>query len=366
MKICDREWKREELLKRVGDISQLAGIRRLELAEGNEKGVEAAELRSGSGLRAVILLSRAMDLGFVEYAGRPLCWRSPVGDAHPAFYEPQEDGWLRTFYGGMMNTCGLTYFGAPCDDAGKRLGVHGRASHLPARLLASEGAWQDGEYRLTLKGRIRESTLFGENVSLTRTYTMTAGEDRILLHDVVENEGYRTTEHMILYHVNVGFPVLDEGSELLLTVRSTRPLTEHAAQGLADYNRFGTPVAGFQEQVYLHRLAADGQGRTGAALVNRRFNQGQGLGVYIRFPEAELPCFNQWKMIGEGTYVVGLEPANAFVITRARARADGSLQFLEPGERRQYHLELGVLHSNAEIESFEGEMKGLVSREPAR
>ena len=61
MKICDREWKREELLKRVGDISQLAGIRRLELAEGNEKGVEAAELRSGSGLRAVILLSRAMD-----------------------------------------------------------------------------------------------------------------------------------------------------------------------------------------------------------------------------------------------------------------------------------------------------------------
>ena len=31
-----------------------------------------------------------------------------------------------------MTTCGLTYMGAPCTDAGDTLGLHGRISNTPA------------------------------------------------------------------------------------------------------------------------------------------------------------------------------------------------------------------------------------------
>ena len=47
--------------------------------------------------------------------------------------------------------------------------------------------------------------------------------------------------------------------------------------------------------------------------------------------------------MGEGTYVVGMEPGNALVLGRDVERESGRLQFLEPGERREYDLEIGVV-----------------------
>ena len=57
-------------------------------------------------------------------------------------------------------------------------------------------------------------------------------------------------------------------------------------------------------------------------------------------------------MNGEGTYVIGLEPANCWVEGRAKEREQGTLQYIEPGGRRHYEVEIGVLSTNAEIDSF--------------
>ena len=89
------------------------------------------------------------------------------------------------------------------------------------------------------------------------------------------------------------------------------------------------------------------------ALVNRAFNDGQGIGVSVRYHKTQFPNFVQWKMCGEGTYVMGLEPSNCLVDGRASAREGGTLQFIEPGGRRHYEVEIGVLASNAEIDAFE-------------
>lgn len=359
MELFGRKWTKDGLLKKVGDISQIGGIRLMELREGNEKGVDVAEMRSGSGFRAIILLSRGIDIGYAEYKGMPLCWRSAVKDAHPAFFEPEGLGWLRTFYGGMMNTCGLTYAGAPCEDNGKQLGLHGRASHTPATNICTEGEWQGDDYILTLKGKIRETAVFGENISLSRTITMKIGESKLLVCDIVENMGYQETEHMILYHVNTGFPVLDEGSEMLSPTISAVPRDEEAEKGKEEYNKFSAPIPGFKEKCYDHKAKADKNGFVHSAIVNRKLNNGEGLGLYIKYPIAELPFLIEWKMMGEGTYVVGMEPANCFVTGRAKARAKGTLQFLKPGEKREYHLEIGVLSSKSEIAEFEKKTKGL-------
>jgi len=357
MKLFGRKYKREEVLKKVGGISQVCGVRLMEFQEGKEKGVSAAEMRSGSGFRATILLSRGMDIGYAEYRGIPLCWRSAIGDAHPAFFEPEGLGWLRTFYGGMMNTCGLTYAGAPCEDEGKQLGLHGRASHTPATNICWDGAWKNDEYSITLKGKLREAVVFGENISLSRSIEMKAGENRLSVHDVVENMGYQATEHMILYHVNTGFPVLDDGSEMACSTKQAIPRDEEAEKGKEDYGRFGAPVPGFKEKCYYHKMKADSAGFVRCAIINRGFNNGKGIGLYIKYPIRELPWLVEWKMTGEGTYVVGMEPANCLVTGRAKARKDKILQFLKPGEKREYHLEIGVLASGGEIAEFEKKIK---------
>jgi len=362
MEIFGKKYSKAEILKKVGDISQIAGIKLSELKEGNEKGVDIAEMRSGSGFRATILLGRGMDIGYAEYRGTPLCFRSGVGDANASFFEPEGKGWLRTYYGGMMITCGLTYLGAPCEDQGKRLGLHGRISHIPAKNICADAEWKGEDYVLTLKGKIREMQVFGENLLLTRTITMKFGESRLMVHDTVENMGHEKTEHMILYHCNVGFPVLDDGAELVSPTLHAVPGDEEAIKEKEKYARFSSPIKGYVEKVYMHKVKPDSKGLVSCATVNRKFNNGKGIGFYIQYPAKELPVLTEWKMMGEGLYVVGMEPGNAFVAGRDKARADGSLQFLKPGEKREYHLELGVLESNKEIDAFEKQVKSQIAK----
>jgi hypothetical protein len=61
------------------------------------------------------------------------------------------------------------------------------------------------------------------------------------------------------------------------------------------------------------------------------------------FDKASFPYLVQWKMMGEGTYVLGIEPANCPVIGgRVAASEQGALPQLAPGETRLYCLEVEV------------------------
>lgn len=51
----------------------------------------------------------------------------------------------------------------------------------------------------------------------------------------------------------------------------------------------------------------------------------------------------QWKQMGQGAYVPGIEPANSSTIEgRASARERGDLPLLQPGEDRVYSLTFRV------------------------
>lgn len=345
-------YTRADLLQHVGDISQLAGVRLGELGDGFERGVRVADFRTGSGLAFTVLLDRGMDIGWASFGGASLSWRSPTTAAGPAYYEPEGLGWLRGFHGGLVNTCGLTHFGAPVTDEGQPLGLHGRASYTPAAHIAYGGDWHSDDYEMWLTGQVRQAVVFGENLVLQRRISARLGESRLFIEDTVTNEGYQSTPHMQLYHCNFGFPVVSQATELLAASAEVKPRDEIAAPGLSEYNHFQSPTSGYEEQVFYHTPKADAQGFAQAALVNRSFGSGQGLGGYVRFALAELPRLVQWKMMGQGTYVCGLEPTTNWAGGRAKERAEGRLQFLEPGESRHYKLEIGVLSSQAEIDAF--------------
>jgi hypothetical protein len=346
-----RHYTRQELLERIGDISQIAGVRKVRLADGSEEGVEAYLFKTGSGLSFTALASRGMDISSADWCGRSLAWMSATGAVAPQFYEEAGLGWLRSFYGGLLVTCGLTYVGAPTADQGRQLGLHGRASNIPARNVSHDTDWQGDDYMMWVRGKVRESAVYGENVVLTRKISARLGEDRLWISDTVVNEGHETTPHMLLYHINGGFPALDDGSVLISPTRSVTPRDADAEVEQEIYYRFGPPVAGFRERVYYHDMAAEPDGTVTAALVNRSI--AGGFGFYVKYNKNELPVFTEWKMNAPGTYVVGVEPGNCHVEGRARERERGTLQMLEPGEKRNYALEIGVLTSEEAIADLE-------------
>ncbi len=344
---------RAELAQLGGDMSQFAGVRLGELADGFERGIRTADVRTGSGFEFTVLADRGLDLGPASFNGAPLAWRSSAAHAHPAFYEPEGLGWLRGFGGGLMTTCGLTDYGSPCEDEGKTLGLHGRASYLPATHLAYGGDWHGDEFELWVSGQVRQAAVFGENLTLRRRLSAWAGGSYLTVDDTVTNEGYETVPHMLLYHCNLVFPVLSPGSELLIADAEVHPRDAACAEGLPQHRRFDPPTTSYAEQVFYHVPKLDQAGDARAALVNRTFGGGRGLGVYLRWRAAELPWLVQWKMMGQGLYVSGLEPATNWTTGRAAERAASRLRFLEPGESRSYRLEIGVLASQAEIAAFE-------------
>jgi len=351
--LYSKRYTREELLKRVGNISQVGRVILSSLQDGPEAGVRAAEFRTGSGLDFVVLLDRGMDISRAEYNGASLAWRSAAGDVHPSFHEPEGLGWLRTFEGGLVTTCGVTYLGAPCTDDGKELGLHGRISHIPARSVSSGGRWEGDDYRMYVEGEMRESVVFGENILLRRRIDAKLGDPRFMIHDVVRNEGFQRTPLMIVYHINIGFPVVDDGSEFMYSASESAPRDDVARPGFEERGRFSSPIPGYKEQVFFHNMNSDTGGYVHAAIVNRKFEGGKGIGVYVKYRKTELHRFIEWKMMGEGTYVVGMEPANCLVQGRVKERERGTLQFIEPGETREFHLEIGVLVDNQQIQQFE-------------
>jgi hypothetical protein len=280
-----------------------------------------------------------MDVGLAEIDGVPLSFMTGVGYAHPAYYSGHGDQWLRTFQGGLLVTGGLDTFGYPSTDEGTDFGLHGRASALPARGLSWDTDWDGDEYVLRARGRMKQVSFHGEHLQLTREITTKLGENRFTVHDVVENLGGRPEPHEILYHFNVGFPLLDEGTELEVASTVTG-LSENSQAVEATAKRAHGPVYGFEEEVLLHDAQPDAEGWVAARVVNRAFGGGRGLALTIRYRKDELPYLWQWRNFRERAYVMGVEPANAHMSGRAYNREQGTLPILETGERREYHLEV--------------------------
>lgn len=344
-----RKLTRAELLRRVGNIDQVCGIKRVMLDDGPSKGVTALDFYTGTGFEFRVLADRGMDISAASFCGRSLCWRSPTGDVAPAFYNPDGIEWLRTFFGGMVTTCGLTYAGAPTVDGEEPLGLHGRYASLPASELSFGGRWNGNEYVISASGTMRETFLFGPNIVLRRTITAYLGQSRLIVEDEIENEGWTRQPLMLLYHCNFGYPLMDAGTRI--HAPSKRTLARFSLEPVDEkvWTRFDKPQRGIGEQVFYHEMKADRRGEVTVVSANSSFGRGRGFGAYLRYDQKALPKFVQWKMPGEGAYVMGLEPSNCWVDGRDAERKAKTLEHLRPGQRKSVRLEIGALDGKAEI-----------------
>ncbi|MFD2328686.1 aldose 1-epimerase family protein [Cohnella sp. GCM10020058] len=350
MRLYGKNWTRRELEARVGRMSQVGGVRRMTLSEGKEAGVELIRVTTGAGLTLDIVPSKGLDLSRAELWGAPLSWQSAAGDAHPAYYDASGTGWLLTASGGLLMTCGLTHAGSPSETPGGPQGLHGRVHHTPASQVAVREAWEDNELVWSVEGTIEENALFGANLRLRRRISGKLGVNEVHIEDRVENLGFAPSPHMMLYHFNFGFPLLDERASIVLPPSVA---SERGGEGnVADCTRWDRPDPAARERVFYHELD-DRKNMAEACVRQPAFPAGPGtadVSVKLRWSADTLPRLVQWRMPGAGAHVLGLEPANCRVEGYEAEVREGGPVMLAPGACVTHRLELKIAAEQAMIE----------------
>ena len=340
---------------KISNPVQLGGIETAVIDDGRGKGARIAWINTGTGLRYKVVLDRAMDIADAFYNQHSLAWISQAGITFPETFSNRGIDWLKTFGGGLMATCGLDHVGGPESDEYGERGLHGEIGNIPAVI---ESIVQPdpvlGKMEMSITGRIKQYRIFGPNLELKRTISGTLGVASIRIHDEVINRGNTTAPHMLLYHCNFGWPLVDEGTAIVWqgTWQSRDGDKNNAIfrEG-NDFRRCPAPLeehSGFGEEAAFIDIAADTAGDCVCGLYNPHIK----LAVALRFPKNQLPWLTNWQHWGKGEYVTGLEPGTNPPIGQAKARKEQELILLAPGETRSYDLEFEVLTRDEQIHLF--------------
>ena len=329
---------KSKLFQYVGDISQVFYAKTYRFEGGKADGMRAVDISNGTGLSFTVYLDRAMDIGHLSYKGYNTSFISKCGVSSAKGFDGKGLGWLKTFTAGFLTTCGLTQVGSPCVSDGEELGLHGVITSIPAEEVSVNVNLDCEIPEIIIKGKMRQAVIFGENIWLTREIKVLYGKNRIYINDTVENRGDSTRPYMILYHFNMGYPLLDENVEITTSAEYLRPRDEEAKKGEATRTCSQIPVAGYSEQVFYYKSKAVDDKGSYAGIYNKKL----GFGVKIWSKPDQLPNLVHWKNMGYGDYVMGLEPGNCFPEGREKQKEVG-LETLEPMETAVQNLVVEIV-----------------------
>lgn len=339
---------KEFLTERSGRMSQFAGAQRSLLMEGKGFGVETVDLWNNAGVHLQVFPGRGMDIGRLTLSGVPFSYMAKPGIVSPAYYEHTDMNWLRNFFAGMLTTCGLSNVGGPgqYEDpviGTTQLGLHGRISNAGAENVSVSQKWEGDDYLVSVSGEVREGCLHAENFVLRRKIWLSLQEKTVHIEDEIENESYQDRPLMLLYHINVGYPVLTENAHFLRSAATTKPNGDYGGESWKDME---PPQAGYRERVYFHKPVP------GAPAVAAVVNETDSLAIAVEFHPEELPCLTQWKMCNLSEYVMGIEPGNCHPVGRERTERDGILEILPAGGKKRVSLALRLMNTRQEIDTL--------------
>jgi hypothetical protein len=321
----------EEAWARVGSPSQVCAVESSMRTDGPDAGTRRIRIVNGD-LEIELLPDRGLDLGQVRVGGVPLAWISPTGFPPATSGDVDGRGWMRAFGGGLLTTCGLLNFGPAVMDDGVQHPMHGRYSGLSAQVVRADASGPE----IVVAAIVHEATLLGSRLELRRTVRTRVGTRRIRIADEVVNRGARPVAPMVLYHLNFGWPLIDEGTILTTEAVAVHPRDDDARAGIGTWAEFPAPTRRDPEQVFHHQLP-----ETARTTVEVR--SPAGLAVRIGFDPRVLPGLFQWKVPERSHYVLGVEPATApTILGRRDARERGMLHPLEPGESLDLSLDLEI------------------------
>ena len=280
----------------IGNSLQIRGAEKYILQDGKGDGMHFINVRNGLGLEVWISLDRAGDVSRVNFKGDNMGYFAPCGYVAPAYYDSVGAGFLKSFTAGFFTTCGLTAVGSPCTDDGEELPLHGTVSHIPATLDGIE----ETDSGLTVSLTVRDAVIFGRKLVMKRIYKFSYTENTFEVSDTVTNEADVTTPYMILYHCNMGYPLLRENSIVSIPNNGITARDEEAEKYIDSALKMEKPQAEFKERCYYYDVKAT-DGIASVGIYNGDINKG----VVLSYDKNALPCFTEWKMMGKTDYVLG-------------------------------------------------------------
>jgi len=296
---------------RISNLEQVASLRRYTLTDGRGKGLDVIDCDNGK-IRFLLNVSKALDMMQLYCDGKNMTFISKNG------FIKRELPFADRFEGGMVYTCGL-------DSAGEREGFdeHGSFHNIPAEVIRAEC----NESEIVVEAIIRDTRMGGKNLVFRRRVSTRLGSDTVSVRDRLTNEGYSDEPYCILYHVNIGYPMLSDGARIVAEAEECTPRTEWAEKNLDSAFRIASPEIGMEEVCYYLKVR-----KPVVSLVNEKI----GKKFTVSYSGDTLPHFLAWKNMTCGDYAVGLEPCNT--------KLDGLFEYsrIQAGETVEFSLDLSV------------------------
>ena len=291
-------------LAKIGNTEQLCVAQRVQVTDGRGNGARQIYVANGK-LNFVLSESNALDVLRLWHEGTNVGFVSKNG-----LYTAPAD-FLGNFPAGMLYTCGLDAIGGVEGHP-----IHGRIHSIPAEIKELKA----DESGVKIVAEIRDTALFGQNLSLTRTVSTAAGSDEVKIEDRLENHAFRDEKYCMLYHVNVGYPIVDAGAKISGNFVESKPRTPWAEHEMTKMLKVESPIDNAEETCYFH-LTKDGKMTIENKTLGKRFTVASSLRKFV-----------QWKSRASGDYVIGLEPCTSWL--------DGELKYsvLKPGKSVRHTL----------------------------
>lgn len=309
----------------IGHDSQVCGIEEHRLIGGKGDGMRLLEVTNGKGIQMTVSLDRAADISRLRYKGINMGYFSPCGYVAPAYYDSIGTNWLKSFTAGFLTTCGLQAVGSPCVDEGEEFPLHGTIANTPAE----EAYWMQEGQELIIRAVIRDEEIFAPKLRLNREIRINLESNEFTISDTIENTGAKRQPMEILYHINMGYPLLDEDSIIKVPAIKTTPRDAHAAEDIENWMHMEKPQADYEERCYYHTLE-----KGEVSIYQPKLK----TGLQLEFNPSLLDCFVEWKMMGVRDYALGLECGNCYPDGRDIMRQKGILKYINPGEQITYQV----------------------------
>lgn len=294
---------------KLGNAAQLISAYELQFETGSAKGKSVILVHNGK-LEVMFSKSNALDILYAKFNGKNVSFLSKNG------INDNEGQFDNRFEAGFLYTCGMDNIGS-C--------VSGKPKHGSLHRTAAENvniSVADG--KVIVSGIVKDTALFGKNLILSRRFVIT--ENSVEINDAIENIAYVDDNYVMLYHINFGYPFLDEDLKIEMdSLIKSEGVTPYARENIGEQFKITPPIDGGEEQCFYNYLK-EGKIR----LINKPF----GVKCTVDYDVNQLPLSVEWKSMVSGDYALGIEPTTT--------RFDKfQLLPVKKGETKRFNVKIG-------------------------
>lgn len=274
--------------EKISNFKQVASVTRYQITSGKEQGLNVIDCNNGK-LRFLLNESKGLDIMQLYHNGVNVSFLSKNS------FTNREINFENRFEGGMLYTCGF-------DSVAERDGyeMHGTYHNSNAEVTHVECS----ERGIIVEASIRNSALFGKNLVIKRRVYTEINGDSVRVSDTLINEAYGPEDYCVLYHVNFGYPMLDEGAFITANYDNIEPVDDWANEHIEKAMMIERPEALKPETCYFISM-----NEPTVSLTNEKL----GKKCTLTYSGDTLPCFVEWKSMASGDYALGLEPSTTLL-----------------------------------------------------